>query len=174
MYVFSCSTSQLTHFLSVFSSRTKSSYDMTTPHQDLMPIRNPSIEENTHLQRGAKLVFYGVELPSVRRISSQKTRSGGDKDAKGSDENMEIENGSNSGATGSFYIPSGSNNNVTRTPTERNATRGRGIAKQRRGVPSPSRVLELEQPFAACESGFSRGTSPLAHRRVTVRSEHML
>ena len=94
MYVFSCSTSQLTHLLSVLSSRPKSSYDIATLH--LMPIRNPSIEENTHRQRGAKLVFDGVELPRVRRIPSRKTRSEGDKDANGADENMEIENSSNS------------------------------------------------------------------------------
>jgi hypothetical protein len=165
MYVFSCSTSQLTHFLSVFSSRPKSSYNITTPRQDLMQIRNPSIEENMHLHRGAKLVFDGVELPSVHGISSRKTRSGGDKDAKGTDDNMEIKNGSNNGTIRSFYIPSGSHNNVTRTPTERNATRGHGIAKQRKGVSAPSCVLESEQPFA-CKSSFSRGMSPLAQRTI--------
>ena len=147
--------------LSVLSSRPKSSYDITALHQDLMPVRNPSIEENTHRQRGAKLVFDGVELPSVCRISSRKTRYGGDKDTNRADENMEIENGSNSGATGSF--PLGSHDNVTGTPTERNTTRGRGITKQRKGVtgniPATKRDMELEQPFAR-ESSFSRGTSP--------------
>jgi hypothetical protein len=176
MYIFSCSTSQLTHLLSVLSSRPKSSYDIATLH--LMPIRNPSIEENTHRQRGAKLVFDGVELPRVHRIPSRKTGSEGDKDANGADENMEIGNSNNSGATRSFYMPSGSNDNVTGTPTERNATRGRRIAKQRKGVtgniPATSRDLELEQPFGR-ESNFSRCTSPsLLYRRVNVRSEHML
>jgi hypothetical protein len=64
-----------------------------------MPLRNPSIEENTYRQRGSKLVFDGVELPGVRRISSRQARSGGDKDESGADGNM-IENGSNSSATG--------------------------------------------------------------------------
>jgi hypothetical protein len=118
-----------------------------------------------HLHRGAKLVFDGVELPSIHGISSRKTRSGGDKDAKGTDDNMEIKNGSNNGTIKSFYIPSGSHNNVTRTPTERNATRGHGIAKQRKGVSAPSCVLESEQPFA-CESSFSRGMSPLAQHTI--------
>ena len=162
----------MTHLLSVLSSRSK---DITTPHEDVMSIQNPSIEKNMHGQRGAKLVFDGVELPSVCRIFSPKMRSGEGKDAKGADENMEIENGSNSGATGSF--PSGSHDNVTGTPTERNTTRGRGIAKQRKGVmgniPATERDLELEHPFA-CESSFSRCTSPLLYHRVNVRSEHML
>jgi hypothetical protein len=91
-----------------------------------MPIRNPSIEENTHRQRGAKLVFDGVELPRVRRIPSRKTRSEGDKDANGADENMEIENSSNSTVAGSIIM--------SLEHLQKGTTRGRRIAKQRKGV----------------------------------------
>jgi hypothetical protein len=145
------------------SSRPKSSYDITPTHQDLMLIRNPRTEENTHRQRGSKLVFDGVELPSIRRISARQTRPGGDEDV---DENMEIEIGSNHSATGSFYIPPGSHNNGTKTPAGRNARR---IAKQRKAVIPDSDLESLaEQPFAReGESSSSRGTSPLPY--CTVR-----
>ena len=125
-------------------------YDTTTPHQDLMPMRNPNVEGNTRRQKGSKLVFDGVELPSVRRISARQTRSGGE-DGNEADESMELENGTN-------------------TAARRKAPRGRRIAKQRKGATAASDRVQilLEQPFARCEveSSLSRGTSPSAYCTV--------
>jgi hypothetical protein len=129
-------------------------YDTTTPNQDLMPMRNPNIEVNTRRQKGSKLVFDGVELPSVRGISARQPRSGGEEDGNETDERMEIRNGTN-------------------TAAGRKATRGRRIAKQRKrvmgNIPASDRVQTLsEQSFARCEGGssVSRGTSHLAYCTV--------
>ena len=125
-------------------------YDTTTPPQGLMPMRNPNIEGNTRRQKGFKLVFDGVELPSVCRISARQPRSGGEEDRNEADESVDLGNGAN-------------------TAAGRKATRGRTIAKQRKGVTASDRVQTLlEQPVARCEgeSSASRGTSPLAYRRL--------
>jgi hypothetical protein len=136
-------------------------------------MRNQNIEGTTHRQKRSKLVFDGVELPSVRRISARQTRSGGDEDGNEADENMEIENGGNNSATWFLYIPSGSHNDGILTAAGSKATRGRRIANQRKGVtgnvPASDRVQTLsEQPFARREgeSSLSRGTSPLAYCTV--------
>ena len=110
-----------------------------------MLIRNPSVEENTCRQRGSKLVFDGVQLPSVRRIFARQ-RSGADEGGNEADENTEIENG-------------------TKAPARRTATaRRRRITRQRKGVTGniPASDLQTlsEQPFARCEGehSLSRGT----------------
>jgi hypothetical protein len=126
----------------------------------------------------SKLVFDGVELPRVHRISALQTRSGGGEDGNGADENMGIENGSNNSATRSFYISSGAHNMGTKIPAESNATRGRRITKQRKGVrgniPASDFQTSSEQPFAH-ESSLSGGTSPLTYYQwVTVCSDPML
>ena len=122
-------------------------YDITTPHQELILIRNPSIEENTHRQRGSKLVFDGVELPRVR---TRQTRSRGDEDRNEDDENMEIQIG-------------------TKSPARMTATRGRRIARQSQAVTGNIPASDLrtlsEQLFARGEGEYilSRGTSPFSY-----------
>jgi hypothetical protein len=118
-----------------------------------MLIRNPSVEENTYRQKGSKLVFDGVQLPSVRRIFARQTRSGADEGGNEADENTEIENG-------------------TKAPARRTATaRRRRITRQRKGVTGiPASDLQTlsEQPFARCEGehSLSRGTPSLAYCTV--------
>jgi hypothetical protein len=83
---------------------------------------------------GSKLVFDGIELPSVRRLSARRMRSryavpyfgpkksrlsevDEDEDGRRGDEEVGIENDS---ATRSFYFPFGLHNNRTKAPAGRN------------------------------------------------------
>ena len=114
---------------------------------------------NRHRQNKAKLVFDGVELPTKRRLSPQQTSSrrpvpssrpqksrffevDGDEDGYGADNDMDIDEGDDEGAPGSFYIPSDSENanDGPDTSIGRNVPKERGTLKQRKNVTSkPSR-----------------------------------
>jgi hypothetical protein len=106
---------------------------------------------NVYRRKGAKLVFDGVELTSIRRPSARQTRSiplipslrpqktqsceldGEEAGYYGGDDEMDIDEGGEDDTTGSVYLPSDleNDNDVDKTSAANKIIKDRGIPKQR-------------------------------------------
>jgi hypothetical protein len=154
------------------------------------------IGENTHRQTGAKVVFDGVELTTLHRFSlrhklytrpipsprPKMLQSCEMEDGYRADEDMDEcddDDDDHDDATGSFYLPSDSENKIDggENSARRNVFDGRGIAKQRKNVTSKlsreKRRVTSGKTYAPRSGGQEVGDEPVFKSACKRQHHHI-